>query len=234
MVLLSSASHAQDSTLITITGTVKDVKDPNAWMNLMVVNTSTGQGTFGDGNGRFLIAIHKSDTILIGCMGYATKKLCFNDSVFKPRYDITVFMLPLQQTLPEVEVFPQRELDAIYRDIEKLGYDKRDYTMTGVNVFASPITALYMAYSKRERSRREVARLENEDRRRDLLKELLRKYVDADIIQLTNQEFDHFIDYCDVSDRFMQTSSQYEFIVFVKNKFKQYSIQNDYFFDPNK
>ncbi|MFM2317206.1 MAG: hypothetical protein RLZZ155_1538, partial [Bacteroidota bacterium] len=44
------------------------------------------------------------------------------------------------------------------------------------------------------------------------------------IIDLTNEEFDAFIDFMHVSDDFIRHSSQYEFLIFVKEEFQQYKI----------
>ena len=92
--------------------------------------------------------------------------------------------------------------------------------LEGVDAISSPITALYQAFSRRERNKRMVAEMRNNDRRRALLKELFRKYVDADIIQLSNEEFDDFIDFCGVSESFLKNSTQYDFIMYVKKRFE--------------
>jgi len=64
--------------------------------------------------------------------------------------------------------------------------------------------------------------LRNEDRKRELLKELFKKYIDYDIIQLKDEEFDDFIDYCNVSEYFLKNSSQYDFLIHIKRRFKEY------------
>jgi hypothetical protein len=66
--------------------------------------------------------------------------------------------------------------------------------------------------------------MENEDKKRELLKELFRIYIDYDIIQLDNKEFDAFIDYINISDEFLKSISQYDFILFVKERFQDYRI----------
>ena len=57
----------------------------------------------------------------------------------------------------------------IQKDIDKLGYRESDYRVSTVDAFQSPITFLYQEFSRRERSKRLVAQLENEDRKRALL-----------------------------------------------------------------
>ena len=76
---------------------------------------------------------------------------------------------------------------------------------------------------RRERSKREVAEMRNEDRKRELLRELLHQYVEYDIINLGNESFDDFIDFCAVPDDVIKGLSQYDFLVYVKKKYELYS-----------
>jgi hypothetical protein len=62
-----------------------------------------------------------------------------------------------------------------------------------------------------------------------LLKELLTRYVADDIIQLSNDEFDRFVDFCNVSEYFMKNSTQYDFMVYIKSKYKLFSELHDYY-----
>ena len=96
--------------------------------------------------------------------------------------------------------------------------------VSGVDAVSSPITFLYQQFSKRERAKRHVAEMRNEDRKRELLKELLAKYVANEVIDLTDTDFDDFIDYCNVSDEFMKYSTQYEFIIYIKRKYEFYRV----------
>ena len=68
-----------------------------------------------------------------------------------------------------------------------------------------------------------VAELRNEDDKRALLRELLHKYVEYDIINLSNDSFDDFIDFCAVPDEVIKGLSQYDFLVYVKKKYELYT-----------
>jgi hypothetical protein len=52
-----------------------------------------------------------------------------------------------------------------------------------------------------------VAELENEDRKRAILQELLHKYVEYDIINLSPDAFDDFIEFCSVPDDVIKGSA---------------------------
>jgi len=218
---LTKDSRGQ-STTVRLSGTVTDFEYQVAVPNLMVVNKTNQQGYFADLNGFFEITVDKFDTLIFASTGYSTLKFSLADSVTGNSFFVQIRMRKLEIQLREVEIFTRRDLNEIQKDIEKLGYDDKQYMLDGVDALSSPITALYQAFSRRERNKRLVAEMRNDDRRRALLKELFRKYVDNDIISLGNEEFDAFVDFCAVSDSFLKGSTQYDFIMYVKNRFEVY------------
>ena len=218
---VSAIAYAQDE-YVKVKGSVIDQETGVTLVTIMVVDRDSGSGTFGNGNGEFVINIAKGDTLLVGAIGYETVlfgiPIDYEGTVMNKKF----YLDKLLVTLPVVNVIPERDLEEIQGDIEELGYNKDDYQLSGIDAFVSPITFLYQQFSKREASIRKKAELENEDRKRDLLKELFEKYVDYDIIQLENNEFDDFIDYCNVSEYFLKNSSQYDFLVHIKRRFGEY------------
>lgn len=223
LIVLSSLSAAVGQELVTIHGKVITSTDQRSYYDLMIVNKRTRSGTFGNSDGTFTVYARRTDTLMIGSVGHRTKVLCLADSVEKGIYDITLRLQPLSFQLAEVEILPERTLKEIQKDIDKLGYQESDYRVSTVDAFQSPITFLYQEFSRRERSKRLVAQLENEDRKRALLQELLTKYVQYDIINLNPDAFDDFIDFCDIPDEVMRGLSQYDFLIYMKRKYELYS-----------
>jgi hypothetical protein len=199
------------------------VRDPHGQgiPNAIVVNNRTKTGSFGNSSGFYSVVCDKNDTLSITALSYYTRQLCMKDSLVKDVYYPTVFLDDRTYMLPIVELISSRDLEAIERDLMRLGFNENQFKTSS---FSSPITFLYEQFSKRERSKLEVSFLEYEDRKRALLKELFHLYVDYDIIELTNDEFDAFIDFMHVSDEFIRQSTQYEFLIFVKEEFQQYKI----------
>ena len=211
--------HAYSQT-IRIEGRVRDPHGQGI-PNAIIVNNRTKTGSFGNSSGFYSIVCDKSDTLSITALSYYTRQLCMKDSVMKDVYHPTIFLDDRTYMLPVVEFISPRDLEAIEEDLMSLGFDENQFKTANVS---SPITFLYEQFSKRERSKLAVAKMEYEDRKRALLKELFHLYVDFDIIELTNDEFDAFIDFMHVSDEFIRQSSQYEFLIFVKEEFQQYKI----------
>ncbi len=205
---------------VTIRGQVIHAEDPT--FNLLIVNKNTAQGIFGAKDGSFIITADQKDTLLIGALGYKTHKITFVDSTPKAQYNIRIYLNTIQINLRVVTVFPRRELDSIQKDIQTLGFDERDYMLTGINALNSPLTYLYYQISRKERMKRRAYEIINEDRKRSLLKELLVKYVDQDIIDLQEEEFEDFVDFINLPDHVLVSMTQYEFVVYTKRQFREF------------
>ncbi len=221
--LLPLVSHAQEPRTVLINGTVTSIEVERAFYDLMIVNKRTRTGSFGNADGTFSVRALKTDTILVGSVGHVTTPICMADSADKDVYTVSIRLRPIFVQLPVVEVLPQRELQEIQKDIAALGYRESDYRISKVDALQSPITFLYQEFSKRERSKRKLAELENEQRKRALLKELLHKYVEYNIVNLSDESFDDFIDFCAVPDEVIRGLSQYDFLLYVKKKYEMYT-----------
>jgi hypothetical protein len=208
------------SAQIVVTGTVRVADIPAAALSeLMIVNLHSQNGIFGRSDGSFRTVIGRTDTLLIGSTGYASEKICFADSLPLDSFYVEVNLHRLSVQLKEVRIFSPRDLEEIEKDIRKLGYNKDDYELSGVNALESPITFLYQQFSRLEQLKRHNRERINDDKRRKLLKELLHRYVAWEIIDLDDDEFDSFIDFCNVSEAFMKQSTQYDFIEYIKGRF---------------
>jgi len=209
----STRSLACDSAWV-LSGSVLD--DMGLWIpSSMVVNRRTGAGEFVGSDGEFLVRVCPGDTLVFGAVGYRSEEHVAQTA---GRWDVTLSVLRVE--VGTAEVLAPRSLNDIVRDIRALGYKEEDFRVSGVNAFQSPITFLYEEFSREAQSRREVARLENDDRRRALLQELFVKYVDYDIVDLQPEEFEAFALFCDPGDAMLQQWSQYEFIQYVKQRFQ--------------
>lgn len=220
--VLSSATLLAQGT-ITVNGRVQGGDGEKTFYDLMIVNRRLRTGAFGNVDGSFSVNAQRNDTLLFGAGGYVTRTIALGEYSDAELADMRIVLRPWEIQLKEVAVLPERTLQEIQADIAKLGYKESDYRVSGVNAFESPITFLYQEFSKRERSKRLVAELRNEDRKRDLLRELLRKYVEYDIINLSNDSFDDFIDFCAVPDEAIKGLSQYDFLIYMKKKYELYT-----------
>ncbi|MFY9310209.1 MAG: carboxypeptidase-like regulatory domain-containing protein [Bacteroidia bacterium] len=221
LALLSLSIHVLIGQTVTIYGEAYDKESKLPLPKLMVINKRTNNGTFADSEGKFTITALQSDTLMLSAIGFRVKKISLKDSVAKKQYTILVPLEKLYFTLKEVSVFAPRSLNEIQKDIDKLGV-KRTYSTENIDAISSPITYLYERFSKFGRSKQKVAEWENEDMKRDILKDLFRLYIKHDIIDLSEEEFDAFIKYLQLSDEFIKNASQLELVLAIKGKYENF------------
>lgn len=215
---------------IQIYGRVKDTIRGDETFQLMVINKSKGIGHTGNWDGSFSLKCKQSDTLLIAAGGYKVVTLTFKDSVFKPNYQVILYVEPLSIELSSVEITPMKTVQELKRERQNLEREDVRELKDPLSMAMSPITALYQYFSQRERSKRLVAEMEYEDKKREFLKELFRVYVDYDVIALEGREFDEFIDYLNISDEMLRYSAEIELIEYIQHRYKQFRREFDYYF----
>ncbi|MDA9864447.1 carboxypeptidase-like regulatory domain-containing protein [Flavobacteriales bacterium] len=192
----------------------------------MIVNRSTGEGRFGSSSGRFAFRSAKGDTLQFAAIGYRTvSRIVPADEPPPSGWSWSVHLAPISVQVATAEIIAPRDLGDIVRDIKALGYNEKEYRTSGINALTSPITFLYEQFNRLERSKREVARLENEDQRKALLRELLIKYVDYDIVTLKEGEFEAFLEFVDPGEAVLKALTQYEFILWTRERFTAFKAQ---------
>lgn len=218
--LLSFGSFGQDCTQVLFSGKVEDSIRPQGFYNLMVINKSTGRGVFGQPNGSFSVYANNGDTVSLSVRGYSpVTVVVVADSNCQFRGDF--YIAGKVQELQPVEVKPLKSLQKIKEERAALAM-RETRTVTGLEVVQSPITALYQAFSKKERSKRWVAEQEYKDDQDRIVKELLRNYVAYEIIELSDEEYDAFIQFLNIDDNFLKTATEMELITFIKDKFEHF------------
>jgi hypothetical protein len=226
--LIGSKLSAQNT--VKISGQVFDRDNRFLPMpKVAVINKRTNNGMYADAEGKFSVTGLQTDTLLFSVIGYNTKKVCLKDSVLKKEYYIEIELHKLQYTLKEVSVFGTRSLSDIDKDIAKLDSTRRSRYYREINGLESPITYLYERFSKFGKSKQKVAEWENEDLKKDILKDLFRLYVKNDIIDLSEEEFEAFILYCNLSEEFIKTASQFELVMAIKGKYEAFLASKDYY-----
>ena len=217
---VSISVFSQRCDKVLFSGKVVDSLRPQTFYNLMLINKRTGQGVFGQPNGSFAIFVSAGDTVLLSVKDYVTRwEVVLPDS--NCQFRRRIFIDPKPKDLQEIKVKPLRSLEEIREEREALAM-RETRLVTGLEVMQSPITALYQAFSKKERNRQWIAEQEYKDDQRRIVKELLRLYVSYDIINLNEDQFDDFIYFLNVSDTFLKTATEMELITFIKDKFEHF------------
>ncbi len=221
----SFLSLGQSCDKVLFTGRVIDSAQTQSFYNLMLVNRRTGQGVFGQPNGTFSIYVNNGDTVALSVKNYLLiKTVVVADS--NCQYKHTYYLERKFSELPEVSVRPLKSLEQIKEERQELAL-RETRTVTGVDVFQSPITALYQTFSKKEQNKRWIAEQEYHDDQRRIVKELLRNYVAYDIIDLTEEQFDQFISFLNINEDFLKTATEMELITFIQDKYEHFKLTAD-------
>ena len=212
--LLSNLSFGQCEK-VYVSGRVIDSLNPQGFYNIMIIDRSNGRGVFGQPDGTFSVYVSSGDKLSISTKGYPIYEF-----IAKPdsncQYKVFAYIEKLPQEIKEVIIRPLKTLEQI--KVERQSLSLRETKMvTGIEMLQSPITALYQAFSKKEKNKAWIAELTYQNDQRKVVKELLRVYVAYEIINLTEDEFDDFITFLNVDESFLKTASEMELIVFIKD-----------------
>ncbi|MCY7410390.1 MAG: carboxypeptidase-like regulatory domain-containing protein [Chitinophagales bacterium] len=228
--LLSSQHLFSQNSLpqILVTGTAIDSISKRTVSGVQIVNMKTLQRFYSDENGIFFFQCTIKDTLYVTSQGYSPFALCFKDSARKNSFTITIKLKRINVDLPEVVIGSKRSFAEINKDAQKLGYNKYDYMVHGLgNIMQSPFTYIYELLSKHARDERAYAELMNYSKKQMLLKELINKYNEMELLNIGAENVERFIDYANISDVMLKNTSEYDFIRYLQYKEVQF-IRNDH------
>ncbi len=220
--LLTMNAFSQSCDKVLFTGRVVDTLRPQSFYNLMLINKRTGQGVFGQPNGSYSIYVSQGDTVVLSVKDYIPQVVVvLADSNCQCKRKLVIE--PRPKEIREIIVKPLKSLEEIREEREALAM-RETRMVTGIEVLKSPITALYQAFSRKEQNKRWIAEQQYKDDQRKVVKELLRLYISYDIINLSEEDFDDFIAFLNVSDSFLKTATEMELITFIKDKFEHFQL----------
>jgi len=205
---------------VLLKGRVEDSLNPQSFYNLMIVNRTRGKGVFGQPNGHFSVYVNENDSISISVKGYEMIGFRIHaDENCQFKYH--KFIDRQATEMKEVVIKPLKTLSQIKEERQDLSL-RETRQVIGLEALQSPITALYQTFSKKEKNKRWIAEQEFKDNERKVVQELLRLYVAYDIINLTDEQFDDFINFLNINDVFLKTATELELITFVQDKFDHF------------
>jgi len=157
-----------------------------------VINATSGQGQMSDGNGRFAIIANDKDSIIFSFVGYIRLKLSAA-KLYKGFKETTVVMQETAYKLNQV-VVSDFKLKPYEKDYMKRVIQGSKTSV--VNAMESPISALYMQFSKKGKEQRKLATIFEEI----FIQEAVAKKFNAETLRnLTGDEtidFEKFRKYC--------------------------------------
>jgi hypothetical protein len=201
-------------------GTVVEGDSVTAMPFVYIINKVNGNGTMSDNNGRFTLSCKAGDTLVCSYVGFLKLAVPVNELSRDDKGEVKLVMRALPVNLQPVVIsaFKIKPYEREYMNdiIDRSRIRVMDYG-------SSPITALYMRYSKEGRQVRKLAKI-FEDL---LIEEQVQKKLSREILtRLTGDEdidYDAFRKYCYyVNDYFIVTHDGVELYSKVMDCYRQY------------
>lgn len=177
---------------ITIKGIITESDSVTPMPFVYVINSASGQGQMSDASGRFSIIANEKDSIIFSFVGYMRLKIPAY-KLYKGFKECKVVMTETAYKLNQVVVS-----DFKLKPYEK-DYMKRVIAgskTTVVNAMESPISALYMQFSKKGKEQRKLAKIFEDI---FIQEEVAKKFNAETLRKLTGDEeidFEKFRKYC--------------------------------------
>gem|GEM_PF-535372 len=230
---------------VVLKGKVLDFITSQPLENTCIHNMSTGSMTFCDKNGDFAILVRKTDTLIISCVGYDMEMLVMHDSLLVSKERISIRLLVRAFMLRNVTIYAMKPYPLFIKDItkeipnkkidvpgieisreERTGYDPNNGNLLRGTPLASPITALYNAFSRKAKMDRMYADLvQNQGEVLRLQKKYNPEIVQR-LTQLEGNQLEDFMVYCSFTYYLLVVSSDREIEQMITEKFIQYKKEN--------
>lgn len=205
--------HAQQSSQTNIVnGRLLDSLTYKPVADVVVVNKRTNKVTLSGIDGYYYVEAEQQDTIIFYLIGYFPKNLYFpTQTEWRKQVHVT-FLKPNIEELKEIEIVAKK-----LQKEEKLLYNQTPATIS------SPISFLYERYSKRYKQYRKIEALEKAKYNRQLKEGRFNKEFVMSVTGLEEDEAIDFMKMCRFSNEFLETASDYDFIVAIHKKYRYYS-----------
>jgi hypothetical protein len=173
-----------------------------------VINKSTGNGTMSDNSGVFYIKTGPEDTLLVSFVGYVKLKIPVNKLKPNANGDVKIVMRKIAYNLNAITVTGFK-IKPYEREKMKKVIDESK--IKPIDAMQSPITALYMQFSKRGKEQRKLAAIFEQI----LIEEQVKQKFNPEILRnLTGDEtidFERFRKYCfPLTDYYILNHDGYE------------------------
>jgi hypothetical protein len=222
------AQYGTTQGLVLFSGEVVD-EEGNGLADVHVQNMSSKHVTVTDRSGFFSIYLHRTHRLRFSAVGYRPFYFSLNEhNPASSQYEL-ITLKSATIALSEVTVHSEKEERATEmmlpppgKPLFSFGY-QGEQTKIKPNV-GNPVSLLYYWLSKEGKQQRKLEALLKQEK----IKKLVDKRFDSDefwqITALTGQELEEFKNFCGMSDLFILSASDYEFLLRIKdcyNKFKK-------------
>lgn len=214
--------HLSNAQRRYIVGRVIDPETLRGVDKASVMNLSTKHIVKTNERGLFSISIGQGDSLVVTSLTHGRNGIEWDGIVEEP----TIYSRRLMKAieLPEVKIRTKRE-EQLEQEIREILAEPERTTKLGgdrtLELIQSPISLLYEAFSRRAKSDRKVLVLMQQDRRRKLAEYRL-SMVSGRTTDYSGDELEKFMYFCNFSQEFLLTATDYELTYEILEAQKQY------------
>lgn len=223
---------------ITLNGEILDAADNSPVPFVHIINTSTGQGTASNSEGRFEILISSTDTLLFSAIGFEKYVFTLAENIETRVIMVTIVLDASSMELAPVKIFAYKDERALKRAIIDMDVPiaksnrmqlkgfyygpRKEYKITPLTV--SPIAFIASRFDKKLKEQRKYAKVTAAyDKWVTNVYEKYNAQMIEEITGLPEDEVGDFMKFCKLSDGFITLSSEYEVVVAVHQCFRAYT-----------
>lgn len=222
LLFLIALSSSETLAQIEIKGKITDSESGQALPYAFVIINRTQNGVFADTKGEYSIKVIPGDSLLFSLTGYQFTKVILSDTLSHSPQIVNVNLKLKPVKLREFIIKAPKTFDQILSELEKAEKSKVTNKTEVSNAIESPITFLYMQFSKEGKAIRKISELRAEDAKQELLKDLFTRYMLAHIIDLDEADMDDFIAFSGLKQTYNMFETEYELVVYVKKRHADY------------
>lgn len=221
-------------------GQIECSRDTILIEDVHIINLSKKRGTTSNKEGLFRISAAESDSILFSVLGYEFEMVIIDSAHLVKDSIYQIVLNPKTYSIPDIFVWPyltyaefKQAFIHFDKDIPEVNLKlpreeiKRAAAEANPHIsLGSPITALYMQFSKEGKELRKYwETLERDNYEIYLASKYNEKIVQKITGLKTIEEVRTFMDYCDFADDFIARSSEYTIYAAILNCYENYKTQ---------
>lgn len=235
LIAISATSWAQqtDDQQIQVHGIVLDADSVRPLPSAHVIINGV-QGTTPDQEGKFAISVRRQDTILVTHVGYNDYLIPIPTQLTGYKYHIRIMLSKAMIELEEVVIYRwPSTLDGFKQDLLAVEVPKEERIhipgsyngplRPSKTKISSPISFLYQKFSRAAKQQR---RFEATKAKMEYRRLLDGKYNPELVKEVTGiedeKELDAFMAYCNLSDRVIEESNQYDLLAAINQCYDRY------------
>jgi len=211
-----------------------------------IFNESSQLGFIGNEKGEFRIPAKAGDTLVYSALGYFAKVQFITAEDFKPGH--IVKLTPRVYEIEEVRVrlfkdyddfrrqflaleLPETSADRLRNNLttqsrtaaKKAEYErqvKEILERPGIQLFSATIPIL----SREEKQLRNYAEIQKKEEHQRIIEKKYNRDIIHEITHLSEDEITEFMGFCNFDEEFLFEASEYEILVKIEDKFKEYRL----------